>query len=249
MPELLSLNHQDWTLSVWSKDIFAPRTLMENTLKARDKVLPETRLRFKPEVNASVISIDDSQSNALISQIQSQPLLPLFFENRIYEFDIQFQNKQLLEGEPSVVHPLRSVEEAFHFRRDNLRGVINFGNHVGWFRLNFKYRVNGKEKQQCVSFEVFPTKMDVESDLAHIQQMVDQQYPLWRFSIAQKTEQALSETKKAHENFSLLWLAHFGRLREELVAGIKLILNSPHARLQGTQRKVKFSKTPALTTG
>lgn len=249
MPELLSLDHQDWTLSVWSKDIFALRNLMENTLRAREKTLPLTRLRFKPEVNLSVTTIDKSQSSVLISDALSQPLLPLFFENRLYEFDIQFKNKELLESEPTVIHSLRSIEDAFHFRRDNLRGVINFGNHIGWFRLSFKYRLKGREKQQSISFEVFPTKMDVESDLAHIQKMIDQQYPLWRFSLAQKTEQALSETKKAHENFSLLWLAHFTRLREELVAGIKLVLNSPHARLQGTQRKVRADKVRGKISG
>ena len=249
MPELLSLDHQDWTLSVWSKDIFAPRNVMENTLQARNKSLPKTRLRFQPEVNLSVTNVDEPNPYVLISDALSQPLLPLFFENRLYEFEIQFTNKELLEGEPIVVHSLRSIEDAFHYRRGSLRGVINFGNHIGWFRLNFKYRVKGKEKSQSISFEVFPTKMDVENDLAHIQQMVDHQYPLWRFSLAQKTEQALSETKKAHENFSLLWLAHFTRLREELVAGIKLVLNSPHARLQGTHRKKRADKIRGKISG
>ena len=249
MPELLTLEHQDWTLSVWSKDIFTPRNVMEKTLQVRDKTLPNTQLRFSPVVNLSVISIDHPHEAPLFSADESHPHLPLFFENRLYEFDIQFKNSELLEGEPTVLHHLRNIEDAFHYRRGNLRGAINFGNHIGWFRLTFKYRINGKEKKQSISVEVFPTKMDVGSDLKHIQQVVDQQYPLWRFSLAQKTEQALSETRKAHENFSLLWLAHFTKLREEMADGIKLVLNSPHARLQATQRKIRADKIRGKMSG
>ena len=49
------------------------------------------------------------------------------------------------------------------------------------------------------------------------------------FLLRKKTDQELAKSRKPHERFELLWLAHFERLREELQKGIQRICNAPHA--------------------
>lgn len=228
MPELLALESADWRLVVWSKDIAPAQEKLTRTLQARKKPTPATRLRFAPSLYLSDL---DRQESEYIPATE-----PLFFENKLYEFDFQFHHDV---EKPLIKHRLALVEDAFHCSGKSFRGSINFGNDVGWFKLVLNYQLNGKNITQAISFEVFPTKMDLETDLATIQQEIDQQYPLLRFSFAQKTEQELAQSRKLHERFPLLWLAQFERLRIELEKGIKLIVHAPHARLLPQTRTLR----------
>jgi hypothetical protein len=123
-----------------------------------------------------------------------------------------------------------------------LTGVIHTGNDVGWFRLPLNFVMNGCDNEVAMAFEVLPTKMDLDSDLPAMYQAIDRVYPLWRFSLAEKTEQNAS--KGNHRgNFPLLWLANFTALRNQLEEGLKVIAHAPHSRLQNT---VTFSKADRL---
>jgi len=235
MPELLKLETLDWRLVVWSKDVSRAQDQLNQTLLARNKALPMTALRFDP-----LLHLTDSDSR---ESEYALPDKPLFFENKLYEFDFQFQSDRLT-SEPVIKHRLQAVEDAFHYSgsSSSLRGSINFGNHIGWFKLLLNYQINDKDVTQAISFEVLPTKMDVNTDLANIQQIIDQQYPLLHFSLAQKTEQALGRTRKPHERFALLWLSQFESLRIELESGVKKVLQAPHSRLLPRTQNLRADK-------
>lgn len=230
MPELLNLETPDWKLIVWSKDVRQAQKLLSHTLKARNKEFPVTCLRFNPILH--ITDLDSRESE------YSLPGAPVFFENKLYEFDFQFQVDRLVT-EPCIKHRLSNIEDAFHCSGNSLRGSINFANHIGWFKLILNYQLNGKEHTQAISLEVLPTKMDIETDLSKIQQDIDRVYPLLRFSFAQITEQEFSRSRKPHERFPLLWLSQFESLRLELEKGIKHILQSPHSRLLPRTKRVR----------
>ena len=192
--------------------------------------MPGTCLRFDPLLH---LSDSDSLENEYITSDET-----LFFENKLYEFDFQFQSERLTST-PTLKHRLQAIEDAFHYSGNSLRGSINFGNHIGWFKLVLNYQLQGKEITQAISFEVMPTKMDIETDLLNIQQIIDQQYPLFHFSFAQKTEQELARSRKPHERFPLLWLSQFESLRKELEKGVKQILQTPHSRLLPHSKKLR----------
>ena len=163
----------------------------------------------------------------------------IFFENRSYEFEFS-----LIEpaGGGEIVHRLNSVRDAFRHTGAQLRGTVNFGNDIGWFRLGLRYSFEGREREDFVSFEVLPCKMDMATDLAAIHREIDRQYPLWRFSFAQKTDQELAQSRRPHERFPLLWLAQFAALREELRRQVRVVCNAPHARLQETERRIRLDR-------
>lgn len=230
MPELLNLETPDWKLVVWSKDISQSQNLLTHTLNSRGKQLPATCLCFDPIVHLTDLNSRENE--------YSLPGDPIFFENKLYEFDFQFQESRAV-SDPVIKHRLQSVEDAFHYSGHSLRGSINFANHVGWFKLVLDYQLSGKEYTQAISFEVLPTKMDIATDLSKIQQDIDQHYPLLRFSFAQMTEQELARSRKPHERFPLLWMSQFESLRKELEKGIKYILQSPHSRLLPRTKKLR----------
>jgi len=229
VPEVIRIHTADWNLSVWTKNICVPAERLASTLKARGKGLPAGAVRLFPALKVSGVSPEPiHSSDEKISEL-SIPA-PVFFENRFYEFEFQFSGSSSATC-PEIIHWRTDVVDAFHPSGNSLRGSINFGNDVGWFRLGLKFNNGQRDAEQFLSFEVLPTKMDLAGDFDQIHRDTDSTYPLWRFSFAQKTEHELAKSRKPHERFPLLWLALFRSLRAELQEAVKLICRSPHARL------------------
>lgn len=209
---------------------------LQQTLASRNSPVPPTVLRFNPPL--LIRELGDQLREYEISS------LPLFFENKQYEFEFIFDENRYDSGSPVIKHRLQAVEDAFHYsaRSHSLRGSINFGNDIGWFKLKLAHTHNNKLIEQTLSFEVLPLKMDMHTDLDQIQQEIDKKYPLWRFALSNKTEQELERSRKPHERFPLLWLTQFNSLREELQRGIREILNSPHSRLLPYHSKLRAER-------
>lgn len=233
MPDLLTLNGPQWALTIWSRDIEPARQQLKNTLLSRGVALPSQEVRLT------------TQNQPWTAQFSGIPLgvhtlkEPVFFENRIYEFEFKF-----LDGvvNQKVRHRLNAVQDAFRNIGNSLRGGINFGNDIGWFRLAISYESAGRQWEDTIAFEVSPTKMDMAADLNRINASIDAAYPLWRFSFAQKTDQELSRSRQPHERFPLLWLALFQSLRRELYKQVRVICIAPHARLLQNVRRVRIDR-------
>lgn len=259
MPDVLNLKSQDWELNVWVKDNTDRLQVLQKTMAARDRTLPQSSVYLSPPLAAVVLTpkITFAEAGGLTPELHLPA--PVFFENKLYEFEFLFNEKFEFLNEPKIVHRLAAIEDGFHFSKKSrsLRGSINFANDVGWFRLGLRYTAAAlgtaaaKEQSQTISFEVLPTKMAMDTDLAAIHQAIDAAYPLWRFSFAQKTEQELARSHHKHERFALLWLAHFKQLRSKLEEAVKLVIRAPHARLLPQQKAVRLERlrgrlTPGL---
>lgn len=173
---------------------------------------------------------------------------PLFFENTLYQFEWIFWGNVT---NARLTHKSQSVNEAFRFSPAlesirggvpaRLTGTINTRNDVGWLRLPLTFDVDGKTYTQHIAFEVLPTKMVLHQDLPVMYQAIDSVYPLWRFSLVEKTEQDTS-TGKGRGHFPLMWLANFASLRDRFEQGLKVICSAPHSRLQPTVANIKAAK-------
>ena len=242
MPEVLLIKTPHFDLSVWTKEIDKSQALLGKTHAARGADLPVNSLRFNPPLLLEEVVPPPGESLPAGAANELALPSPLFFENKQYEFEFLFKGGVNTSIEPVILHRLRGVEEAFHYKQGSLRGSINFGNDIGWFRLGVRYSVAGRGFEQFVSFEVLPTKMAMTDDLAVIHRDVDACYPLWRFSLAQKTDLELAKSRKPHERFPLLWLAHFGQLRTALEAGVRRICRAPHTRLLPYEQSVRADR-------
>lgn len=191
---------------------------MRRTLDARGRTLPVQTVR---------------------APVKSELPEPVFFENKAYEFEFT-----LHEGvsDARVKHTQKAVEDAFRTKGNLLRGTVNFGNDVGWFKLRLSFKADGLEREEPLAFEVFPTKLDMATEIAGIHEVVDKTYPLWRFAFSRKTEQELATSRKPHERFPLLWLAQFQALREQLAKHVKVVCNAPHNRLKEHTRHPRIDR-------
>jgi Uncharacterized conserved protein len=249
MQEVLSLDTPNWQLSIFCRNVKAKQNKLAATLLKRKKVLPETTIRFSPSVKILRLANDQEENNLVINEAYSEVTLPgpLFFENTQYSFEITFKNSAP-ELSAKISHKLQSINNSFYTRADRLVGTVDFSNHIGWFRLPFECHIGDKKYAEAISFEVLPTKMDLKSDLDKINNLIDETYPLWRFSLAEKTEQEYQRSRNNGPPFLLLWFAQFESLQDEFHRGFKQIINAPHNRLLSTEKSVKAHKLKGKLT-
>lgn len=267
MPELIRLQTPAFEFSVWANDISQRLSVYQNTMAQRasaNDIQPSYELRFAPAAELSNAiepqrlvadglvqsGLDEIGlvSNGLAKHAELTLNSPLFFENTQYQFEWVFFNDV---SNARLTHRSQSVNEAFRFAPEvktargvvpaRLTGTINTGNDVGWLRLPLTFEHNGKTQTQHIGFEVLPTKMALHQDLPAMYQAIDKVYPLWRFSLVEKTEQDAA-TSQQRGHFPLMWLANFAALRERFEQGLKVICAAPHSRLQPTVANIKAAK-------
>lgn len=254
MLDLLSIKTEHFELSIWCSNINKPQQAYKTTLDKRGKHEESvSEVRFSPELTLTSDVFVEGQASALeymdgelnkISTLQTSR--PLFFENVQYQMEWIFNAPQVEQAQ--IAHRLHSINEGFRFipgkgnTPPRLTGALNTGNDVGWLKLPLFYKVADQLHELTMSFEVLPTKMDLRSDLAAMYQSIDKAYPLWRFSLAERTEQDSAQSKR-RGNFPLLWLANFTALRKKLEESLKVIAQAPHSRLQS---HVSHSKADRL---
>jgi hypothetical protein len=246
MSEQLQLQTPDFEFSVWVNDISSRAQMYQDAvLKRARSALDDEKinndaayeLRFSPALQLEEISTGDGNGLGLKNTLALKS--PFFFENTQYQFEWIFLNSV---SNAYIAHKSQNLNEAFRFSPESktsrgiiparLTGTINTGNDVGWMRLPIFFEIQGKKYSQHIAFEVLPTKMALHQDLPAMYQAIDKIYPLWRFSLVEKTEQGVAANNKQRNHFPLMWLANFSALRERFEQGLKVICEAPHRRLQ-----------------
>nr|WP_275659000.1 restriction endonuclease-like protein [Shewanella sp. Isolate11] len=224
---------------------FAPAAQLSNAIEPQGLVADDL---VQSGLDESDLAENDLVANGLAKHAELTLNSPLFFENTQYQFEWVFFSEVT---NARLTHRSQSVNEAFRFAPEvktargmvpaRLTGTINTGNDVGWLRLPLTFEHNGKTQTQHIAFEVLPTKMALHQDLPAMYQAIDKVYPLWRFSLVEKTEQDAA-TSQQRGHFPLMWLANFAALRKRFEQGLKVICAAPHSRLQPTVANIKAAK-------
>lgn len=256
MPDLLRIQTPDFELSIWCNDIEKRQKTYQSTLEKREAISnhnPQPSIvRFAPPLdilNADFLNKPfaiegSSSSSGLIESLELDDFI--FFENLQYQFEVTFSGDV---EEAYLSHRSHSINNSFRFIEANkqrstparLTGTINTANDVGWLRLPFNYTKSSQTFKSTIAFEVLPTKMSLHDDLPKMYQAIDNAFPLWRFSLVEKTEQDSAQTKQRHQ-FPLLWLANFSHLRHQLSHALKVISQAPHSRLQSQTSYTKAAR-------
>lgn len=160
---------------------------------------------------------------------------PYFFENSRYTFYFYFDESVT---KVTCLHPSASVVEGFKFNHKRQIAILDLltANNIGWFTLPFAYEVEIKGQKQVktvvLRFAILATKIDMQKDLAKIEEEIKEHYPMWLYSFNLKTERHAQKVKVASDSLPLFWLARFKHLHRQFFQALKGINNSPHKRLQ-----------------
>ena len=250
MQELLRLQTAEYELSIWANQVANRQQVYQQTLANRVATIPAPeKLLFEP-----ALVINDLDPASLISQAGNQldsPLRVLTFDPPIFFENLEYQIEWIFYGHvehAELQHRNLALSQNFRFTAQRnatparLVGTLNTQNDVGWVHLSLRYGNPASLQTQKISLQVLPSKMLLDDDLPAMYQAIDQVFPLWRFNLAAKTEQQASRSQQ-RGNFPLMWLAHFSQLRGKLEAGLKVITQAPHSRLQS---QVIFTKAARL---
>lgn len=229
MPDIITIDKQDFTLIVWTKDVSAKQTKLKTALTKRSQsaVLPAQDFSLQQEV-------DDEQFEK-----------PLFFENTEYEFEFVFKDHLSVETiKPEIAHHYSVFADAFHAKKrtNSLSGTINFRNHIGKASLPLSYQTTDGRQNVSVAFTVWPTKMDLQSDFEAIFRDFLPDYGEWRYALVAPTEHSFRRQRSRKKDFPLLWLAHFKGLWKELQQQTRLIISAPHNRLLSYEKKLRAER-------
>ncbi|OED41212.1 hypothetical protein ACH42_14625 [Endozoicomonas sp. (ex Bugula neritina AB1)] len=239
MPDLAVIETDHYDCVIWAGDVAGSQQRLAATMKGRGREVPLSTIRFIPPLSFDSGAVTPSPEVCLDEAV--------FFENKLYDIEFVFK-PEIVDGFdkhlPRIEHKLSSVEDAFHYSRrsHSLRGSINTSNDIGWFWLNLVYCYQGRIIEQSFGFEILPTKMDVASDFREMNRAIEDTFPLWRYSLAEKTSHQLAAVKQPHSQFLLLWFAQFEALNDAMFTGLKHIVNAPHSRLVGHRNAVKMGR-------
>lgn len=270
MPNLLKVQTADFELSIWCSDIKKRQATYQATLAKRKAGSnhndQQPIIRFSPPLAVLKTTFMDEPmeikggltSAGLLETLELNNFI--FFENIQYQFELVFiEDKQ--DNDPYSVcsgkvenayltHRSHIINENFQFVKSadkplttaRLTGTINTLNDVGWLSLPFSYIKSSQTYKINIAFEVLPTKMSLHDDLPRMYQAIDTVFPLWRFSLVEKTEQDSAQSKQ-RQHFPLFWLANFSDLRNQLSHALKVISQTPHSRLQA---HISYNKAARL---
>ncbi|HLX93910.1 MAG TPA: DUF2357 domain-containing protein, partial [Puia sp.] len=172
---------------------------------------------------------------------------PVIFENSDYIFDIEFSSNV---KNARIYSRIKEVTERFNRKKRGdiltLTGTINFGNDIGSYDFVLCYEKDGIQKKFCLSFEVYPTKLDYKNDYRQIIIDIEREY----------TNLVLDFLKKTYYDFKpvstkgndLVWWSIFGSIYKNLLHSARFILNKPHSRLISVEENCKADQLKRLTT-
>jgi len=250
MPNIFQLDTSRWKLVIWTRDNATPKKTLSTALRARNRAVEAETIKLSfPLQGQESCHFDEMEIPVAEGFSEIEIPSPLCYENKDYEFEFIFKADSIPNKERPIIHRLSEIEKSFRTIGTSARGLLNFGNDIGWFRIGVHYHCEETTSTDTISFRVFPTKLDMEHDLKLIGDTIDSTYPLWRFSIAKRTEAVLARSRKKHESFELLWMAQFRSLANELAVAVRLICRSPHSRLLPEIKKLKADRLTGKTTG
>src|SRR5690625_1171974 len=227
MQELLRIRTKDFLLTIRARGLKNRQQSLHNTLQQRGQSARTHELLFSAAIELlEPVRLRDSTVLSLSE--------PLFFENTQYVLHWQFFKP--VEN-AYIAHKTRTIAESFYFTAAEndlepaLWGQLNTRNDVGGLRLPLVYEYQGKRTELQIAFEVLPTKMLLDQDLQSMYRHLDQWLPLWRFSFLTPTGQQASKGPRRGD-FPLMLHANFDRLRQRFEQGLKIILQTPHKKIQ-----------------
>lgn len=248
MPELLRMQTDQFEFSIWTNDISKKQSAYQATLDKHAYSDAEAKYLLKLSSSQNLLSISQNSNNSSEPVFEAGSVIefrePIFFENTQYQLEWVFN--EIIDS-AQIDYRNQTLNNNFRFidkKGDvpaRLVGVINTGNDIGWLHIPLRINKTNHDIRLVISFEILPTKILLQKDLPNMYDTIDQAFPLWRFSLINKTDQDTSKSR-VRGNFPLFWLANFSQLRAQLEHGLKIINQAPHSRLQPLLRHSKADR-------
>ena len=237
--ELLTLKHQDFTMSIecgkfdalWAK---AVRNVGEENL---------TSTYTWSEGVEWVKRVDEDGGSQVIGQGETAPAV--FFDNAEYPVWVEFGSHVKNARFGSM---LQGDNGNFCFRKGILAGFINYGNDIGKSEILINYRVGTELRHFRFGFDVLSTKLNYHEHWRKIIEDIENEYRMLSLDYMKRTFHGFSPDTHG-ETPDLVWWSIFSDEQRTFVKAVKSIIERPRHRLQGVEAFLRADKLTRIPIG
>ncbi|HWK23573.1 MAG TPA: restriction endonuclease-like protein [Ureibacillus sp.] len=181
----------------------------------------------------AVVKIFDVTSQELVEST-GQPFLPIFFENGMYELQVQPQKELDIkfwheyEGFRNALHPFLNTKA--------ITGNLHFQNEVGF--SNFEIRDAQDKTLLSVVIEIYPTKLDYKKDYRALLDEVNEEIYNLAYAFIKRTY-LLGSAEVYKEPTGVEFYRLLEKHLSDYMKAVNLIEQKPHRRLETIHEEVR----------
>ena len=178
--ELLSIIHQDFTMSIECKKFDA---IWDKAIRNVGQESLYSTYTWSEGVE-KVVKTDDEEDDLVIKNGEKAPAV--FFDNTDYPIWVEFKN---YVTNARFASALQYDNENFSFRRGILAGFLNYGNDIGKSEILIDYKIGSELRHFRLGFDVLSTKLNYHEHWRKIIEDIESEYRMLSLDYMKRTFQ------------------------------------------------------------
>lgn len=237
--ELLSIIHQDFTMSIECKKFDA---IWDKAIRNVGQESLNSTYTWSEGVE-KVVRTDDEEDDLVIKNGEKAPAV--FFDNADYPIWVEFKNYVTDARFASV---LQNDNENFSFRRGILAGFLNYGNDIGKSEILIDYKVGSELRHFRLGFDVLSTKLNYHEHWRKIIEDIESEYRMLSLDYMKRTFHGFSPDNNG-EKPDIIWWSIFANEQKKFIKAVRSIIDRPRHRLHGVETYLRADKLTRIPVG
>ena len=237
--ELLSIIHQDFTMSIECKKFDA---IWDKAIRNVGQESLYSTYTWSEGVE-KVVKTDDEEDDLVIKNGEKAPAV--FFDNTDYPIWVEFKN---YVTNARFASALQYDNENFSFRRGILAGFLNYGNDIGKSEILIDYKIGSELRHFRFGFDVLSTKLNYHEHWRKIIEDIESEYRMLSLDYMKRTFHGFSPDSNG-EKPDIIWWSIFANEQKKFIKAVRSIIDRPRHRLHGVETYLRADKLTRIPVG
>ena len=237
--ELLSIIHQDFTMSIECKKFDA---IWDKAIRNVGQESLYSTYTWSEGVE-KVVKTDDEEDDLVIKHGEKAPAV--FFDNADYPIWVEFKN---YVTNARFASALQNDNENFSFRRGILAGFLNYGNDIGKSEILIDYKIGSELRHFRLGFDVLSTKLNYHEHWRKIIEDIESEYRMLSLDYMKRTFHGFSPDSNG-EKPDIIWWSIFANEQKKFIKAVRSIIDRPRHRLHGVETYLRADKLTRIPVG
>lgn len=237
--ELLSIIHQDFTMSIECKKFDA---IWDKAIRNVGQESLYSTYTWSEGVE-KVVKTDDEEDDLVIKNGEKAPAV--FFDNTDYPIWVEFKN---YVTNARFASALQNDNENFSFRRGILAGFLNYGNDIGKSEILIDYKIGSELRHFRLGFDVLSTKLNYHEHWRKIIEDIESEYRMLSLDYMKRTFHGFSPDSNG-EKPDIIWWSIFANEQKKFIKAVRSIIDRPRHRLHGVETYLRADKLTRIPVG
>lgn len=237
--ELLSIIHQDFTMSIECKKFDA---IWDKAIRNVGQESLYSTYTWSEGVE-KVVKTDDEEDDLVIKNGEKAPAV--FFDNTDYPIWVEFKN---YVTNARFASALQYDNENFSFRRGILAGFLNYGNDIGKSEILIDYKIGSELRHFRLGFDVLSTKLNYHEHWRKIIEDIESEYRMLSLDYMKRTFHGFSPDSNG-EKPDIIWWSIFANEQKKFIKAVRSIIDRPRHRLHGVETYLRADKLTRIPVG